>query len=150
MSEPSELEVSDAGRGAAGISGVKRARVAALSAGLSLLLLAGLYVFLKPSRAPSADTRTQPHVYRLSVDDAPQGTEPPLIKANQGDVLTLVFAAHRPGTLAIHGYEQEIALKPGGEVTLKLTADRAGRYPVHLHGADGSHTPVAALEVQPR
>jgi hypothetical protein len=150
MSELSELEASQAGRGPRGSSGVKRARVAALSAGLPLLLLAGLYVFLKPAPTPSADTRAQPHVYRLSVDYAPQGTEPPLIKANQGDVLTLVVAAHRPGTLAIHGYEQEIALKPGGEVTLTFTADRVGRYPVHLHGADGSHTPVAALEVQPR
>jgi hypothetical protein len=149
MSEPSKLEVSEAGSGARWTCGVKPARVAALSAGLSLLLLAGLYVFLKYSPVLSGDTRTQPHVYRLSVDPAPRGTEPPLIKANQGDVLTLVFAAHQPGTLAIHGYEQEIALKPGGEVTLKFTADQAGRYPVHLHGPDGSHTPVAALEVQP-
>jgi hypothetical protein len=58
----------------------------------------------------------------------------------------------RAGTLHVHEYEQHIVidLLPGREATSSFTADRAGRFGVHLIGADGSHAEVAAVEVSPR
>lgn len=84
MSEPSELEASEFRGRSRARSGAGPMRVAALSAGLSLLLLVPLYVSLRPSPALSENTQGQPHIYRLSVDDSPPNTEPPLIKANLG------------------------------------------------------------------
>ena len=39
---------------------------------------------------------------------------------------------------------------PGNEVTLTFVATRTGRFPIDLHGRDGRHLDVTALEVQPR
>jgi hypothetical protein len=35
-------------------------------------------------------------------------------------------------------------------MTSSFTADRAGRFGIHLIGADGSHAEVGAVEVLPR
>jgi hypothetical protein len=41
-------------------------------------------------------------------------------------------------------------VSPGSETTLSFVATRAGRFPIDLHGSNGAHVEVTALEVQPR
>jgi hypothetical protein len=55
-----------------------------------------------------------------------------------------------PGQLYIHGIEQATNLTPGSETKVAFTAAPSGRYFLHLHGKDDSHTEVAVLEVAPR
>jgi hypothetical protein len=87
-----------------------------------------------------------PGRFRVSV--SPGGT--PILRARQGEALTIDITSDRRGTLEIHGYGKEVAVVPGSEVTINFVATRTGRFPIDLHGRDGRHLEVTALEVQPR
>jgi hypothetical protein len=77
---------------------------------------------------------------------------PSLIEAIQGDSITLVITSNRTGILHVHEYEQHLVvdLVAGQEMTSSFTAERAGRFAVHLIGPDGAYAEVAVVEVQPR
>jgi len=88
-------------------------------------------------------------VYKLWISSRPPGERPPLIKVNQGEMLTLVVSTQSPGMIYIHGYDVQIGLKPGEDVSLSFLANLPGSFPVHVHDPDGSMRQVARLEVQP-
>jgi hypothetical protein len=97
-----------------------------------------------PSDAPAAG------VFRLVIADQKPDFETRALKAKQGDPITLSITSSRSGTLEVHGYNQRIAIVPGTEATLAFRAERAGRFPIDLHGRDGRHVEVTALEIMPR
>jgi hypothetical protein len=118
---------------------------------VTVLLLGGMYAVFRSSLRPQPDpprTRT----YRLQIEGLRLASGPPRLEATEGDTIALIVTADRAGTLHVHEYEQHIVidLQPGREATSSYTADRAGRFGVHLMGADGSHAEVAAVEVRPR
>ena len=123
---------------------------ALLPVALAALLLGGLSLVFKSSAADRGAGHPLFGTYRLLITDQRPDAEPTVFRVRQGDPVTLLITTDRPGSVNVHGYEKEVVLQPGGEVTLPLTAARTGRYRVHLHGAAGSHREVAALEVHPR
>lgn len=118
---------------------------------VTICLLAALYVAFSDvaSRgAPPPQSRT----YHLRLEDQRLVSGPALVEAIQGDSINLVITSNRAGTLHVHEYEQHLVIDliPGREAASSFTADRAGRFGVHLIGADGAHAEVAVVEVQPR
>jgi heme/copper-type cytochrome/quinol oxidase subunit 2 len=107
-----------------------------------------------PAQSAQAVERTPPSPsagrFRIAIEDVKPGVAIPVLKATQGDSVSIVVTSDRVGTLEIHGYRQEVSVTPGSETTLSFVATRAGRFPIDLHGSNGAHVEVTALEVQPR
>jgi hypothetical protein len=117
---------------------------------LTVLVLAGLYVSMHASLSASSEGGARSRLFRLSVSALRPGKMEPVFDATQGDTVTLVIWSDSPGAAHLHGYEKEVELKPGSEVSLTLITKDAGLFPLHLHGPNGSMSPLAALDVQPR
>jgi len=73
-----------------------------------------------------------------------------VIRVNKDDQVTLQITSDRVGHLEVHGYRKEVQVAPGTTATLSFAAVRTGRFPIDLHGSDGAHVEVTALEVLPR
>ena len=118
---------------------------------VTICLLAALYVAFS-AVASRGTTQPQSRTYRLRLEDQRLVSGPGLVEAIQGDSINLVITSNRAGTLHVHEYEQHLVIDliPGRETASSFTADRAGRFGVHLIGADGAHAEVAVVEVQPR
>lgn len=114
---------------------------------VTLLLLGGLYVGL---RSPAANLEPGPRNYTLAVRGLRVVSGPTVLAAVQGDPVTISVTSDRPGMVYIHGYEQMVDLAPDQPVSLSFQAEHAGRFGLHIHATDNTHTEVAALEVQPR
>jgi hypothetical protein len=69
------------------------------------------------------------------------------IKLRQGDELTLRVTSDKADELHLHGYDMHMHLRAGAPATLKIRADRTGRFPLELHK---SHFELGTLEVYPR
>jgi len=105
------------------------------------------------SSALAAAAQTQSSVplpYRVAISKSQTGVAASVLKARQGDLISVVFVSDQAGTVEIHGYNRSVAVAPGVEATLTIQADQSGRFPVHLHSPQGAHIEVTALEVQPR
>ncbi len=119
---------------------------------VTIFLLSALYVAVRGVASRGTAPAPQSRTYRLRLQDQRLVSGPGLIEAIQGDSITLVITSNRAGILHVHAYEQHLVvdLIPGQEMTSSFTAERAGRFGVHLIGADGAYAEVAVVEVQPR
>jgi hypothetical protein len=106
-----------------------------------------------PAAMPTAPAPEDVHAaaatYRVVIRQAPAATDAPVLKARQGEQISISFLSDQPGSIEIHGYNRSVALVAGVETTLVVDATRSGRFPVHLHSPQGAHIEVTALEVQP-
>jgi len=100
---------------------------------------------VQPAEAPQTVKN-----FRVTIENTKPGVTAPVLKATQGDALTIDITSDRPGTVEIHGYQKKVDVAPGRVSTLSFAASIAGRFPIDLHGRDGRHLDVTALEVQPR
>jgi hypothetical protein len=118
---------------------------------VTIVVLAAMYGAFRAAAIGGA-MPPQSRTYHLRLEDQRLVSGSGLIEAIQGDSITLVITSNRAGTLHVHEYEQHlvIELSPGGETASTFTADRAGRFGVHLISPEGAHAEVAAVEVQPR
>jgi hypothetical protein len=98
---------------------------------------------------PAQSTSSVKHL-RVAIENTKPGIAPAPLRATQSDSLTIDITSDRAGTVEIHGYGKKIEVAPGSVATLAFVANIAGRFPVDLHGRDGRHIDVTALEVQPR
>jgi hypothetical protein len=71
------------------------------------------------------------------------------LAATQGDVIRVSVSSPRDGGVAVHGLLDVRPIAADGKVTVEFRAIYSGRFPVHFHGADGSHFEIAAIEVMP-
>jgi heme/copper-type cytochrome/quinol oxidase subunit 2 len=101
-----------------------------------------------PSEAPPPPSPAK-HL-QVAIENSKPGVTVAVLKATQGDDVTIDITTDRAGTVEIHGYQKKIEVTPGQVATLSFVANIAGRFPVDLHGRDGRHVDVTALEVQPR
>jgi hypothetical protein len=103
--------------------------------------------------APAPDTATSlpvPAVFTIAINKAHPPTPSDVIRAKEGDRITLSITTDRAGTLEVHGYREEVRLEPDTTGTLSFVASKTGRFPIDLHARDGAHVEVTALEVLPR
>jgi hypothetical protein len=107
-----------------------------------------------PSQVSSAEAERFSIVIRGRSVDGPHRT----IRATQGAMLELAFAADETVELHLHGYDRHLSVRPGQEAVMRLDAKIAGRFPIEAHhfggGAVGSpsrrHVVLLYLEVHPR
>lgn len=71
------------------------------------------------------------------------------VSAAKGDVVRVTVTSPRDGGIAVHGLLDVRPISAGARVTVEFRAIYSGRFPVHFHGADGSHFEVSAIEVLP-
>ena len=126
------------------------ARVTVILAVTLCSLVALYFAFQSVARQPAGEPMSR--TYRLRIEDQRLASGPARLVAIEGDSITLMVTSNRQETLHVHEYEQHlvIELTPGREMTSSFSADRAGRFGVHLIGIDGSHAQVAVVEVLPR
>lgn len=118
--------------------------------GALLLILGGLYALLHYYQG---ERRVIPEDRAISfgVTVGPPQPGAPLYSMNvhQGDKVTLLVESAVAGQFHLHGYDREIALKPGGKARLDFEADRPGQFEIELHEPGGRHREVARLVVRP-
>jgi hypothetical protein len=68
----------------------------------------------------------------------------------RGDVVEFRIIAPIEGAASVHGLSDLVLMKAGERATLRFRAIYSGRFPLHFHGADGSHIGVWALNVSPK
>ena len=68
----------------------------------------------------------------------------------RGDVVEFSIIAPIEGAASVHGLSDLVLMKAGERATLRFRAIYGGRFPLHFHGADGSHFGVWALNVSPK
>jgi len=77
-----------------------------------------------------------------------------LIRVHEGDSVKLRWTSDRPLTLHLHGYDIEKRVAGDGVIEFSFTANATGRFPIEIHGAEGSAAhggaPLAVIEVYPR
>jgi hypothetical protein len=107
-----------------------------------------------PSQVSSAEAERFSIVIRGRSVEGPQRT----IRATQGTMLELAFAADETVELHLHGYDRHLTVQPGGEAVMRLDAKLAGRFPIEAHRFGGSaggspsrgHVVLLYLEIHPR
>ena len=67
----------------------------------------------------------------------------------RGEVVEFRITAPIEGAASVHGLSDLVLMKAGERATLRFRAIYSGRFPLHFHGADGSHIGVWALDVAP-
>lgn len=77
--------------------------------------------------------------------------QPAVLKAEEGDRVTLKIHPEIDGLLHLHGYGHAVPLKSGVAAHLDFTAQYSGRFPAELHGEQvEGHAVVLYLEVYPK
>jgi hypothetical protein len=128
-----------------------RARHAFVAAVIGSILVGSLD---SPSQVSSAEAERFSIVIRGRSVDGPQRT----IRATQGTMLELAFAADETVELHLHGYDRHVTVRPGEEAVMRLDAKLAGRFPIEAHRFGGraggspsrGHVVLLYLEVHPR
>jgi hypothetical protein len=93
----------------------------------------------QPSRQPSGQPSGQPsapeadRTVTIAVRDGKVVPAPARTELRRGERIALRVTSDRADTLHVHGYDKELALPPGQEATLTLTADRTGLFEVETH-----------------
>ena len=93
----------------------------------------------------SSDRRAGPARHRRSdLDGSAHAT-----RIARGEVVEFTITAPIEGAASVHGLSDLVLMKAGERATLRFRAIYSGRFPLHFHGADGSHIGVWALDVAP-
>src|SRR5207244_13404347 len=116
------------------------------------MAVAAVVVALLASALPAQPAEPPQTVrnFHVAIENTKPGVTAPVLKATQGDSLTIDITSDRTGTVEIRGYQKKVDVAPGRVATLSFVATSAGRVPGGLHGRDGRHPDVTALEGQPR
>jgi FtsP/CotA-like multicopper oxidase with cupredoxin domain len=99
----------------------------------------------------SATAIAEPRVLDLTVTDRRLPEPQRVIRAHQGEEITLRWTTDRPLTVHLHGYDVEKKLAPGAPTVMTLTLRAAGRFAITIHGGHtGGEATLGYLEVRPR
>jgi plastocyanin len=102
--------------------------------------------------------------FALSISDGALNLDPPVMKVEQGDTVTLNFSSDEHGSVHLHGYDEEFDVGPDEKAILVLKADATGSFNLTFHPSDehvddGEEEPdedeadeiqLGSLEVHPR
>jgi hypothetical protein len=137
---------------------------------VSLVVLAGLWIFFKPQAPDGAKTAgvaappamgvpaaapgqpagspsVRDDVFELTIKGGKLSSGPAVFQVHQGERVTLNIRSDSRDELHLHGYDLHAQLGPGETTRLQFIADRTGRFGVELHKA---HSELGALEVYPQ
>jgi hypothetical protein len=124
-------------------------------AAIGVVVLAVLFVLLRPqrgpddeaARAPGVATGGLPVIVQLVVKGGRLASGPSVIQVTQGSEVLIDVVADQPDELHVHGYDLKADLQPGAPAQLRFVADKTGRFEYELHRAQSE---IGALEVLPK
>ena len=99
-----------------------------------------------PTSRPGVPS-AQPNVFDIVVQNGKRSSEPAVLRAHQGDEVTLRITSDTADELHLHGYDLHLRVSPESTAVLEFTANRTGRFTYELHK---SGVELGALEVYPR
>lgn len=103
------------------------------------------------ARVTPADTVDQHYSVDVPLETPPMGMPSAAVHSiAKGEVVQFEVISPRPGQVAVHGLLDAETVQVGSVVRVAFRAVYTGRFPLHFHGADGSHFEIAALEVLPQ
>lgn len=121
---------------------------------IGLLILAGLFLWLKPAKAPETNVPADSSApikdaktFELAVKEGKVVAGPSTLTVGQGDRVTIKVVADVAGELHIHGYDFTTDLAKDVQGGIVFTANTTGRFPIELHEPSAE---IAVLEVLPR
>lgn len=123
--------------------------------------LGGLFFLFKPAQiavepatpppaapvSPPAPEALRALSFELIVKDGRLVSGDAVIRVRQGDEVALTITSDKADELHLHGYDRHAHLAANTPSTLRLKAQRTGRFPFELHK---SHLELGTLEVHPR
>lgn len=110
--------------------------------------LAALSIALGPGLVAQPGLAADDKTFELVLQDGASSRPDRTLSATRGEVVSVVVRSDEAVTLHLHGYDRELEVPAGGEATLRLEADIAGRFPVESHASHG-HDTILYLEIQP-
>ena len=145
-------------------------RNALLFIGLGIAVLAGLFLFLRPTpmqmsapataaQTPAPVTAAAPavpvevsgpaasQVFEIVVHKGQRVSGPAEIQVHEGQNVTLKLTSDQPDELHLHGYDLHLSLRANVPAALAFQAVHSGRFDYELHHA---HVELGTLEVLPR
>ena len=69
----------------------------------------------------------------LNVTNGEFNLDPPVVKVNQDDDVTLRFVGDEVGDIHLHGYDLGVTVEPGKTVELVFQATATGKFDFELH-----------------
>jgi hypothetical protein len=115
-----------------------------------LSALVGLYWGLGTLLHAGAGEKESRRNFRVLTSAPAEARSLPVLQVMQGDMVTLLMSADKPGLIHVDGYEKTVWLRQEGESSLTFLANQAGRFNVHMHDTDSTMHDLAVIEVQPR
>lgn len=89
----------------------------------------------------------QEHTFTIKIQNGQPVEGVKTFQVKQGDTVTFNISSDTEGEVHLHGYDVSTEMAPGGSVTLSLTANATGRFPMEI---EDTKVEVGFLEVQPR
>ncbi len=115
--------------------------------GVVVVILAALFVFLKPQQSQAPGGAGQPKVFELTMKGNKLARGPSVIKVTEGDQVVIKVVSDKGDELHLHGYDAMVELLPNTPGELSLTAVLTGRFEYELEGAK---IQLGTLEVSPK
>lgn len=95
---------------------------------------------------PTPEPSLHQEVFEINIRNGKAVPGSTLLRASEGDEITLKIVSDRSDEIHLHGYDLRADIVPGETTTLTFTATRTGRFGMEMHR---SHTELGALEVYP-
>ena len=114
--------------------------------------------------ACGGESAPQDREFSLGIIERKLNLDPPVVKVDQGDKVTLSINADEHGTFHLHGYDIEIEVGPEEAGIMEFSASATGNFSITFHpggeedaGDGGEHEVengeeinIASLQVHPR
>src|SRR6185437_6549391 len=98
--------------------------------------------------AGSGPGASAPHeVLEIEIKEGRVVSGAALLRAHEGDEITIRIASDRRDEVHLHGYDLQVPMGPGDPAIVAFTASRTGRFGLEAHR---SHLELATLEIYPR
>lgn len=130
-----------------------RARHRAIGRRALLRLGGGAALAILGAGSPAWAKDAPPKVFQVRIKSrkvvAPEGP----IRVKRGDVVELRWTTDEQVEVHLHGYDQELTVRPGKTAKMIVRARVAGRFPITSHGWGNrghGHGALTYLEVHPR
>ena len=105
---------------------------------MGLLLIVSALVFV----ACGDDLSPEEVQFDLVVEHEAIDLDPPVMKVNQGDRVTLTIDSDKMGSVHLHGYDFKAEIGPSETAILAFTADATGNFPITFHAEVEPHGQV--------
>jgi len=95
--------------------------------------------------AACSTSEPEDRLFELSIEHGALTLDPPVMKVEQGDTVTLNFESDEYGSVHLHGYDEEFEVGPDEIVTLEFIADATGSFKLTLHRGEHNEDDHGAI-----